>query len=103
MRSEILNIEFLANSYIRQLDKANITKGCLTFINFCYSNGFFKSSIVLENTNSSSKMAYYDDELSEIGNRYFEELLDKWLSYIDRTQKYDDTEKLKKLFESLKK
>lgn len=40
--------------------------------------------------------------ITENGKVIFEILLNKWLTYTDRTQKYDDILKLEKLFEKLK-
>jgi len=99
---EILNVPFLVNSYIRQKDKDNIVRSCKNFVLFCYKNDLITKSPFLPGGEFNNEIVLHETDLTESGEMIFEMLLDKWLAYTDRTQKYDDTSKLEKLFEKLK-
>ena len=67
----LLNVKLLAEAYIRQIDKDN-------------------TLIVIR-----------ESDLTEIGKQIFDDLVDKWLTYTDRTQKYNNIAMLEKYFNKL--
>ena len=72
----LLNVRRLAEAYIRQVDKDNTLIACRNLLQLSYKKGLLHKNP-------------------------FDDLADKWFTYTDRTQKYDNITMLEKYFNNL--
>ena len=97
----LLNVKLLAEAYIRQIDKDNTLIVCSNLLQFSYEKGLLLRSPFDEQGNLKIETIIRESDLTEIGKQIFDDLVDKWLTYTDRTQKYNNIAMLEKYFNKL--
>ena len=97
----LLNAKLLAEAYIRQIDKDNTLIVCSNLLQFSYEKGLLLKSPFDEQGNLKIETIIRESDLTEIGKQIFDDLVDKWLTYTDRTQKYNNIAMLEKYFNKL--
>ena len=97
----LLNAKLLAEAYIRQIDKDNTLIVCSNLLQFSYEKGLLLKSHFDEQGNLKIETIIRESDLTEIGKQIFDDLVDKWLTYTDRTQKYNNIAMLEKYFNKL--
>lgn len=97
----LLNVKLLAEAYIRQIDKDNTLIVCSNLLQFSYEKGLLLKSPFDEQGKLKIETIIRESDLTEIGKQIFDDLVDKWLTYTDRTQKYNNIAMLEKYFNKL--
>ena len=97
----LLNVKLLAEAYIRQIDKDNTLIVCSNLLQFSYEKGLLLKSPFDEQGKLKIETIIKESDLTEMGKQIFDDLVDKWLTYTDRTQKYNNIAMLEKYFNKL--
>lgn len=97
----LLNVKLLAEAYIRQIDKDNTLIVCSNLLQFSYEKGLLLRSPFDEQGKLKIETIIKESDLTEMGKQIFDDLVDKWLTYTDRTQKYNNIAMLEKYFNKL--
>ncbi|RLJ69179.1 hypothetical protein [Pedobacter alluvionis] len=96
----IISLPNLINSQIRQKDKDETLALCKSLLIFSYQNELLKKNIYDKGI-FIDDIEIFENDLTDKGKLTFEKLVDKWLAYTDRTQKYDNVSMLEKWLNQL--
>lgn len=102
MNLRLLSVQYLSTSYTRKADQENIVRACETLLGFCFEKKILINTPFNDDGTLKKEYEVYESDLTEKGRLIFEELTDKWFSYTDRTQKYDNITMLEKWYSKMK-
>lgn len=101
MDLRLLSVPFLSSSYIRKADQENVVIACTALLKFAFFKGLLLETPLDSNGELKRDYEVYESGLTEKGTIAFEKLKGKWLSYTDRTQKYDNISMLEKWYSKM--
>jgi hypothetical protein len=97
----LLSVSPLIKAQLRESDKENAKIVCKNLLQFAYDKNLLLENPFNSNGEIDLNLEIRESDLNEIGRKIFYNLMLKWLSYTDKTNKIDNVGMLEKYYNKL--
>ena len=97
----LFSVSPLIKAQLREIDKENTKLICKHLLQFVYDKNLLLKYPFNDKGEIDLNLEIKKSDLNEVGGRIFYNLMLKWLSYTDKTNKIDNTMMLEKYYNKL--